>query len=131
MASGAGRAAVLPPGLAGELGDLFLGNGRWAELEQTTSRLETASREGDALALRACGCLARREFSQARQLLAQAIVRSPLALLPRVLLSHALLQEGTDRAAAERALRDVLTLAPDHTEAQHNLSILLQQLGSA
>src|SRR5262249_25313011 len=44
-------------------------------------------------------------------------------------LSHALLQEGNDWGAAERALLDVLALAPGDHEAEHNLRLLHQQLG--
>jgi hypothetical protein len=43
---------------------------------------------------------------------------------PRVLLSHVLLQEGKDPAAAEQALRAVLALDPGDAEAQHNLQVL-------
>jgi hypothetical protein len=46
-----------------------------------------------------------------------------------VLLSQVLLQEGRDWEAAERALRDVLTLEPNHKETQHNLQTLLRRLG--
>jgi Tfp pilus assembly protein PilF len=45
-----------------------------------------------------------------------------------LLLSHVYLQEGRDLAAAERALRDVLALDPEHVEAKQNLHVLLQQL---
>jgi hypothetical protein len=51
--------------------------------------------------------------------------------LPRRAPSSPKLQEGRDWAAAERALRDVLALDPEHTEAQHNLRLLLQQRSRA
>jgi hypothetical protein len=51
------------------------------------------------------------------------------ALGPRVLLSQVLLQEGRDWEAAERALRDVLSIDPHHAETKHNLSVLLRHLG--
>jgi Tfp pilus assembly protein PilF len=53
--------------------------------------------------------------------------RAPQALRPRVLLSRVLLQEGRDLAAAEKALRDVLAMDPNHAEAKHNLAILLSE----
>jgi hypothetical protein len=62
---------------------------------------------------------------------AEAIAQFPQAIEPRVVLSQALLQEGQDAAAAERALRDILTLDPNHYEARHNLGVLLQQRASA
>jgi hypothetical protein len=39
-------------------------------------------------------------------------------------LSHVLLQEGSDHNAAEQFPRDVLALAPDHAEAKHNLALM-------
>jgi hypothetical protein len=53
-----------------------------------------------------------------------ACVRYPLALPPRVLLSHVLLQENKDLAGAEKALRAVLELDPANAEARHNLALL-------
>jgi FkbM family methyltransferase len=41
-----------------------------------------------------------------------------------VLLSHVLLQEGKEPAAAEQALRDVLSLDPQNAEARQNLAVL-------
>jgi hypothetical protein len=38
-----------------------------------------------------------------------------------------LLQEGRDWDAAERALHDILALAPDHAEARHNLGVIRQR----
>jgi hypothetical protein len=40
-----------------------------------------------------------------------------------------LLQEGRDWAAAERALRDVLDIDPNHAETRHNLTVLQRRLG--
>jgi hypothetical protein len=42
-------------------------------------------------------------------------------------LSYVYLQEGTDLAGAERALLDVLTLAPADAEARRNLAVLTRQ----
>jgi Glycosyl transferase family 2 len=56
----------------------------------------------------------------------EAIGLVPNAVLPRILLSHTLLQEGKDWQAAERALHDVLVLQPGNTEAQNNLQVLLR-----
>jgi tetratricopeptide (TPR) repeat protein len=124
------RAAVaerpdFTPGWLG-LGELSLAQGRWAELESVAQHLEAAPAGAEEAALlRARGHLKRREFEAARRLMEGAIARSPQALPPRVILSHALLQEGRDHAAAERALRDILALDPLHAEARHNLAVLL------
>ena len=76
-------------------------------------------------------CLARKEYEAAKVLLQETIEQAPNALAPRVVLSYALLQEGRDLVAAERALRNVLTLDSEHPEARRNLSILLRELGRA
>jgi Flp pilus assembly protein TadD len=49
----------------------------------------------------------------------------------RVVLSHALLQEGRDFDAAERALRDVLAREPQNAEARQNFGMLLRNRWSA
>jgi ferric-dicitrate binding protein FerR (iron transport regulator) len=59
--------------------------------------------------------------------LEEALTRAPAEWWPRVVLSHVLLQEGRDWAAAEAALRDILARDPQHAEACRNLALLLQQ----
>jgi hypothetical protein len=76
--------------------------------------------------LRARGQMRRQEFSAARQTLELVIAQDAEAIGPRILYSHALLQEGRDWPAAERALRDVLERDPNHQESQHNLQLLLR-----
>src|SRR5207302_1759963 len=78
----------------------------------------------EAALLRARAHLARAEFAPARALLGGLIAQAPQALAPRVLLSHALLQEGADPDATARALHAVLVLDPQHAEARHNLAVL-------
>ncbi len=81
----------------------------------------------EAAALRARWHLARREFAAARSLLQEARAKFPQAVAPLSAWSYLLLQEGTDLAAAEASLRQVLALEPGNAEAQHNLEILLRQ----
>jgi hypothetical protein len=57
------------------------------------------------------------------------IADHPLAVWPRVILAHVLLQQGQDWAAAEQALRDVLALDPGNAECRHNLNVVLRQQG--
>jgi tetratricopeptide (TPR) repeat protein len=115
------------PGGVG-LGELYLGQQRFAELVEVVARLQSHPQGAlEAAVLRARAHLARQEFPAARQLLEAAVRDWPQALAPRVILSHVLLQEGRDWAAAEQALRDVLALDPNHAEARHNLALLLQQ----
>jgi tetratricopeptide (TPR) repeat protein len=112
------------------LGELYLAQQRWPDLEGVLGWLEADDRApGEAGLLRARGEMARGEFAAAQRRLHQRITDEPAAVMPRVVLSHALLQEGRDWAAAEQALRDVLALAPNHAEAHRNLAILQRQLG--
>jgi GT2 family glycosyltransferase/tetratricopeptide (TPR) repeat protein len=119
------------PGWLG-LGELFLAQTRWEELNEVSRQLRAipqAAIEAEVLCAR--GHLARQEFAAARQLLEQAIPQAPQQIWPRVILSHVLLQEGQDWSAAEEALRSVLTLDPNHAEARRNLAVLLRQRGCA
>jgi GT2 family glycosyltransferase/predicted Zn-dependent protease len=126
-------AAAEAPGFAPAwlgLGELYLHEGRWGELEEAAARLEAeAAAAAEAAALRARGHLARWKFAAARACLGEAIAREPAALRPRIILSHVLLQEGRDWAAAEQALRDVLGRDPGQDEARRNLAVLLRQQG--
>ena len=110
------------------LGELALARGRWDEVDKAVLRLEAGGRPlAEATALRARGHMARREFPEARRVLEEAIGRTPGEVLLWGVLSQALLQEGRDWPAAERALRKVMELDPGNVEAQVNLAILLRQ----
>jgi tetratricopeptide (TPR) repeat protein len=128
------RAAVaerpeFAPAWAG-LGELALDQQRWDDLDHAVAQLRRhPAGAADAVILQARGHLARREFAPALALLDEAKARDPQALPPRILLAHALLQEGRDPAAAERALRDVLAMAPAEAESSRNLAVLLRQQG--
>jgi tetratricopeptide (TPR) repeat protein len=107
------------------LGELYLAQGRWQEVEEVSSRLQADPRtQVEAAVLRAQKHLAWREFTAARQILQEAIARDPQALGPRLVLSRVLLAEGRDPAATVQALRDVLALEPNHSEARTNLIAL-------
>jgi hypothetical protein len=71
------------------------------------------------------------QYAAARKTLAPVIAGDPQALGPRVLLSQALLQQGRDWPAAEKALLDILDLDPDNKDANHNLKILKRQRSRA
>jgi glycosyltransferase involved in cell wall biosynthesis/Tfp pilus assembly protein PilF len=112
-----------------DLARLYLQQERWSDLDAVLPQLE---RDADAalegLVLRGRGRLARRMFAAARLDFEAAIAQASEAILPRVLLTHALLQDGGDPVAAEQALLDVLVRDPNHREANHNLRVLrLQQ----
>jgi GT2 family glycosyltransferase/Flp pilus assembly protein TadD len=109
------------------LADLFLVQLRWSDFEALLHRLDADPHAAlEAAVLRARGHMARKEFASALELLHRVTFQHPRAVWPQVILSHALLQECKDLAAAEQALRDVLTLDPGHPEARHNLSLLLR-----
>jgi tetratricopeptide (TPR) repeat protein len=112
------------------LAELFLARGRWDDLEQAAARLaQEPDGACDAAVFRAHGRLARQDFAAARQLLEATAARFPQALPPRVVLTHVLLQEGRDPAAAERALRGVLDRDPGQAESWRNLAVLLRHQG--
>ncbi len=107
------------------LAEVYLKTARWEELEELLGQLELQGIAGPRLGwLRARGCVQRGEFAASRAMLEQVISQDPQAVGPRVLLSHALLQEGQDWQAAEQALHSVLELDPDNKDAQHNLLVL-------
>jgi tetratricopeptide (TPR) repeat protein len=106
------------------LGEVYLKTEHWPALEQVAEKLG----EGvDAAVLTGQARLARKQYGAARWAFSQAIEQFPDALLPRVFLSHALLQEGRDWNAAEKSLRDILTIDPGNTQARQNLEVLLRQ----
>ncbi len=110
------------------LAEVYLAQQRFPDLEGIAKHLDSLHAGSvEAAVLRARGHMARQDFAEARTLLQQTIARAPQALWPRVILSHALLQESRDLPAAEQALRNVLGLDPSNAEASRNLAILLQQ----
>jgi glycosyltransferase involved in cell wall biosynthesis/predicted Zn-dependent protease len=107
---------------------LYLEQQRWQDLEWLAHRLETdVPDELTGNCVRARACLARKEFDVCKEILDAAIRKHPRAPEPRIVLTHCLLQEGTDWGAAEKALRELLEIDPTNAEAMHNLSVLLQQ----
>jgi tetratricopeptide (TPR) repeat protein len=110
------------------LGELYLVQGRWAELEEAVSCLKRDPPWAvEAGVLRARGHLARKEYGAARRILEEILARVPQAVGPRVYLSHVLLEEGRDLGAAERVLRAVVERDLTQAEAWRNLTVLLDQ----
>jgi glycosyltransferase involved in cell wall biosynthesis len=114
------------------LAELFLRLEKWAELDDLLERLDQEAIAPAKVGwLRARAQVQRKEFGLCRKTMAEVIRLDPQAIGPRVLLSHALLQEGRDWQAAERALRDVLELDPDNKDASHNLQMLKRRHAQA
>jgi tetratricopeptide (TPR) repeat protein/glycosyltransferase involved in cell wall biosynthesis len=112
------------------LAELYLAQGRWEQLAEAVGRLPVEGPgAAPTLLLRARAHLARREHTQARRLLEEAVQRAPQDVGTRLLLSRALLEEGTDAAAAERCLRDLTSWAPGLAEPWRNLALLLKRQG--
>ena len=104
---------------------MYLAQRRWPELAEAIGHLDNGlAMPLEAAVLRARACLARKEFAAARRLLAETITRYPREVWPRVILSHCLLEEGSDRAGAERALLGILEFDPGNAGARHNLHVL-------
>jgi glycosyltransferase involved in cell wall biosynthesis len=107
------------------LGELYLGQQRWADMEQVLRKLEeNPATEVHAAVLRAQQLLEHHAHADARRVIDAAIAKAPGELGPRLVLSRLLWQEGRDWAATEQALRDVLAIAPNHPEAIANLARL-------
>jgi tetratricopeptide (TPR) repeat protein len=114
------------------LAELYLRFSRLADLEELLAKLEQQGISSPRVGwLRARGHVQRKEFTAARKTLAAVITIDPQAVGPRLLLSHALLQEGRDWPAAEQALLDVLALDTNNPDAQHNLQTLRRQRSRA
>jgi tetratricopeptide (TPR) repeat protein len=110
-----------------QLGELYLKSERWAELEETIHELESMPHGvRDADILRARGLLARKEFASARAIAEKIVAAEPQDLNARVFLSQVLLQEGQG-LEAEKVLREILSLAPNHQGASRSLAVLLAQ----
>ncbi len=109
------------------LGELYLRQGRWAELDLVAGTLAEVGLAGEGELLRARGHVARGEFSECYRLLETAIAQAPQSPRPLRVLSHALLREGRNLPAAERALRGLVALDPTDNEARNNLTVLLHR----
>ncbi len=100
------------------LGELLAGAGRWADLWAVAGATDAALPEGvESVLLRARWHLGKGDYRGARRELARSCARHPGAVAPRLALVRAVLLEGRDRGAAERALAEAETLAPTHPEA--------------
>jgi GT2 family glycosyltransferase/Tfp pilus assembly protein PilF len=110
--------------------EIYVGQGRFADLEELARRLDTEQgTKGQIYAafMRCRGHLARQDFARARQVTEAALTHFPREIMLLRALSYALLQEDRDRPAAERVLRRILELDPDNQEVQNNLRVLLHR----
>src|SRR5207244_4335413 len=86
------------------LAELYLRLARWSDLEELLGRLEAHDIAVAKIGwLRARAQVQRKDFAAARKTLVPVIAADAQALGPRVLLSQALLQQGRDWPAAEKA----------------------------
>ncbi len=119
------------PGLTAawaRLGEAALALGDREGLDEALRQLDAVP-DGQTTAgvLRGRALLEAGDFAAARAAAEALIAANPRELNPRLLLSEALLREGRDFAAAERALREVLLLAPAHAQAQSGLASVLRR----
>ncbi len=119
------------------LGELFLDQGRLDELDQVVQNLNSLpslllvpSVVNEGLLLKARALLARKEYDPARMILEEVNATNPRWIYPRVILSHVLLHDGKDLAAAERVLREIVDLDPGQTESWRNLAVLFRHQGN-
>jgi tetratricopeptide (TPR) repeat protein len=122
------------------LGELYLAQANWDELEDVVKRMteENTSSHGlhgrhgyqeESQVLRARGMLARKEYEPAKNILREVITKNPAWVYPRVILSHVLLQENRDEAAAEQVLREIVEMDPSQAESWRNLAVLYRHQG--
>jgi tetratricopeptide (TPR) repeat protein len=110
------------------LEDLFVCEKRWTDLDWLANQLAALSRLKHLAPLAtARGQIARGEYRAAQALLRKIAAYAPGQILPRLLLSQALLREGTDLAVAKHVLTEILAIAPGHKEASRNLELVRSQ----
>ena len=109
------------------LGAMYLGQERWTDLDWVLARLDEGCEE--SIVLRAQRLMVRKEAAAARRLLEASLAALPDAVVARNFLSHILLREARDWVAAERVVREILTLDPANAEAKANLTAIRRQMG--
>jgi GT2 family glycosyltransferase/tetratricopeptide (TPR) repeat protein len=116
--------AFLPSWYA--LADLAVRAGDWAECERIADRVRPLGPDGEVEAERLTAevLAGQGEVVLALRRLEQAVERHPQALPLRLIESRLRVQDGSDPAAAERAVRAVLALAPDHPAAYRDMERL-------
>src|SRR5260370_24511793 len=86
------------------------------------SPLTPLQEEGQVL--RARRMLAGKEYDPAKGILRDLAIKNAAWVYPRIILSHVLLQDGQDEAAAEQILREIVELEPSQAESWRNLAVL-------
>src|SRR5581483_427622 len=111
-----------------KFGEAALAEGDMAALEDVARRLEQVpGGQMEAGVLRGRGLLAQKQVPAARDLARYLSGQFPQATHPRILLAETYQVEGTDAAAEEQALREVLLVNPCHATTQARLSHLLRR----
>ncbi len=110
------------------LGDMWLNNQRFADVDQLAAQLQTNPKTSiDGALLKARSLMMQKQFTASRGLLEETIARAPKNPWPRELLAHVLHFEDTDRQAFVQTLRDLLALDPTNTFALQNLPTALEK----
>ncbi len=95
--------------------------------EQLIELQKIPSLELDVQLLQAKRLLVSKSYDEAKTCLVATIAKYPDALAPKVILSHAYLQEGRDWKSAEQALLKVVELDPSNKEGARNLMVLRKE----
>jgi glycosyltransferase involved in cell wall biosynthesis len=112
------------------LADVWVAQGRLEELSDAAKELEADSQRFLPSAVLAARLrLAHGDFSSAELILTGTIARAPEAFYPRLMLCDVLCRQGTDLAAIEGALCELLARYPHYVPARQKLNSLLQQQG--
>ena len=107
------------------LADLYLAQQRWQDVEPllTPIRRDPASATDAALMI-ARAHLGRRDFASARGILEEINAAAPGQMRVLMLLTQVLLEQGTDRDAAESSLKAILAIDPTHAAARRTMEEL-------
>ena len=114
------------------LGDMWLSHGLADRAEQLADQLIGDPKTCvDGKLLKARVLMIRKDFSEAKSLLARLIAEQPSASWPRELLAHTLVMEGRDTARLVEALENLLKLDPTNGFAMQQLPLARERLGKS
>ncbi|MCE9562617.1 MAG: glycosyltransferase, partial [Planctomycetes bacterium] len=113
------------------LGEVYLKTGNAAGVHAVIETLRGMGTEAqsEAVNLEARWRLSQKDHAGAAARLEDAVKQYPGALSLRITLSHARLADGSSPEVLEAALRSILEIDPNNTQARHNLQVLMRNTG--
>jgi tetratricopeptide (TPR) repeat protein len=113
------------------LGDVYLNTGNAAGIAGVIETVRSLGVEGraEAVAVEGRWRLRQKDHAGAAAILEAAVKEFPASVSLRITLSHVRLADGSPPEVLEAAFRAILELAPENTQARHNLSVLMRNTG--